>query len=980
MKKAGARFPPRSGQTKDTNQMTTPQSLQNQEEPLSDRERELLESRRQAARRQAMFGRPSENSADQTDDDIGTIIDFALAKMRAHKANELAGDDRKHGVPARLNGGQAPAQGEGAEDDDIHHVPVEGDTAPPLVPDDGDHGQVPEPPVQIEQRAEDSLKFLDDFFGPEKRHLVAIRKRADNTSEIKGRHFPANDRAGQQRFITDHEAAGYDIYFTVNPVKVDLHKKASKDDVAEARCLWVDMDPRKGEPLEEERAAMLALLTTNLPAGIPRPNRVIDSGRGYWGFWSLETPHPVDGKDGQLTTTVESYGQGLEQAFTPFADNCRNIDRIGRLPGTRNSKTGNMARVLHECSHNTPYPVGSFPRASDHKPAETPKDNDKAAIQIDWTKVKKPGWLKSAADLPVDAPRKLKVIIDHRGTLKELSEDLTEAGLINKRYGSWSDVTFALAAAFKHWARYSLEEIAEALMADLPCNRHITDNPDPHRAVERAINRSHDRKPATEGPCEPTIAVPTPERRKRLLGGIYDSATALDLLNSHYMIGKSQQETAIFRITDDNRLVFAPQKQFELEVANIFIQSSEGKHIPAEKFWTENPRRHQRDLVFKPDGTSKSSEYNLWRGFAVEPRKGWQKQRRLLRHILHVICCNDRQKFRYLMKWLAWTVQNPDKAPGTVIVLISRKQGAGKSTLGIAMARIFGEHGDIIDDRETLLGQFNDSIEHKSFILGEEILWAGDHRTTDKFKSRITAPTFKIERKFGSKRDIANKLHIMLTSNHDHAVAAGTSDRRLVVFCVSEKYAQDREWFDPLYADLEDGGYGEFLYLLQNVKLGDWHPRQQLKTAETASQQRMSADSVTHWAQACVEADEVVGDDALPLGERIRSEDLRQSHAWYCKQHGLRAANAEVFGTACTAMFGPKKRISAKQAEGKSRPWGYDVPDGDTWQKKIDERLGIVQTDPPDDHAEGADGSDPETAEPDSPDPQSGTPDWTMRL
>jgi hypothetical protein len=26
----------------------------------------------------------------------------------------------------------------------------------------------------------------------------------------------------------------------------------------------------------------------------------------------------------------------------------------------------------------------------------------------------------------------------------------------------------------------------------------------------------------------------------------------------------------------------------------------------------------------------------------------------------------------------------------------------------------------------------------------------------------------------------------------------------------------------------------------------------------------------------------------------------------------------------------------------KRRPWGYDVPDGDTWQKKIDARLGIT--------------------------------------
>ena len=126
---------------------------------------------------------------------------------------------------------------------------------------------------------------------PEKRHLVAIRKREDHT-QIRGRHFSADDRREQQRFIVEHEAAGYDLYFTVNPVKGELHKKASKDDIAEDRWLWVDMDPRESKPLEEERTAMLALGTTNSSAGTPKPNRVIDSGRGYWLFWKLEIAHP----------------------------------------------------------------------------------------------------------------------------------------------------------------------------------------------------------------------------------------------------------------------------------------------------------------------------------------------------------------------------------------------------------------------------------------------------------------------------------------------------------------------------------------------------------------------------------------------------------------------------------------------------------------------------------------------------------------
>ena len=50
------------------------------------------------------------------------------------------------------------------------------------------------------------------------------------------------------------------------------------------------------------------------------------------------------------------------------------------------------------------------------------------------------------------------------------------------------------------------------------------------------------------------------------------------------------------------------------------------------------------------------------------------------------------------------------------------------------------------------------------------------------------------------------------------------------------------------------------------------------------------------------------------------------------------------FGTACAAMFGPRKRLPAQNnATGnrKRRPWGYHVPEGNEWQEKVDERLGI---------------------------------------
>jgi hypothetical protein len=450
------------------------------------------------------------------------------------------------------------------------------------------------------------------------------------------------------------------------------------------------------------------------------------------------------------------------------------------------------------------------------------------------------------------------------------------------------------------------------------------------------------------------LALP-PAERKPLKGGVYGADEALELLNSHYLIGKTHQETGIFRIKDDGSLAFIPPDQFKLDIGNIFVRPSGGssKPISAEKFWKESPRRHQRGIVFKPGGTTEADEFNLWQGFGVVPRKGRRKMCSIWRHIRKVICRDDKAKFGYLMRWLAWTVQNPDSCPGVVLVLKSRKEGTGKSTLGIIMLKIFGPHGALIDDKDRLLGQFNDWLETVCFVLAEEVLWAGDHRTTDKLKSLITANTIRIERKFGSCRAIPNRLHVIMTTNHDHAVAAGVRDRRYFVLDVDDRHVGDKVYFGRLYQDLNDGGASEFLYLLQNWPLGDWHPRELLKTTEASEQQRMSGDSVSQWSQACINADAIAGGQWMPaLGKRISSEELRDSYAYYCRKQGLRPANEEVFGKACTQMFGQRVRLPAREQwshslgknvvdEKSRRPWGYDVPDGDEWQEKLDARLGI---------------------------------------
>jgi Family of unknown function (DUF5906) len=442
-----------------------------------------------------------------------------------------------------------------------------------------------------------------------------------------------------------------------------------------------------------------------------------------------------------------------------------------------------------------------------------------------------------------------------------------------------------------------------------------------------------------------------PHSRPPLRGGIYPETYAIDLMNRHYFVGRNKEETVICRINDDGSAQLIPSEQFKLEVAHLRVSAS-GRLIPAEKFWKESPDRHERELVFKPGRSAGPHEYNLWRGFSVQLQPGWQKQRRFLRHLRRVICRRDKDKFKYVMRLLAWFVQNPDKHAGVVLVLKSREQGTGKSTVGKVMLDIFGLHGVLVDDKDRLLGRFTDWLETTCFVLAEEILFAGDLKSADKMKSMITGDLLQVERKFGNCRVVQNRLKAIATTNHDHAIAAGVRDRRYVVFDVSNECVGDKDWFDGLYRDLAAGGTSEFLWLLTNLRLGSWHPRMTIKTEETTEQQRMSGDSVSQWSQACIIADAIIGLDqaaygvTLDLGAPVSFSELFKAYTGFCKQGGQRALPSEIFGKACADMFGPRKRLRAlsTSASGtiKRRPWGYHVPKGTKWQEKVDARLGVT--------------------------------------
>ncbi len=182
-----------------------------------------------------------------------------------------------------------------------------------------------------------------------------------------------------------------------------------------------------------------------------------------------------------------------------------------------------------------------------------------------------------------------------------------------------------------------------------------------------------------------------------------------------------------------------------------------------------------------------------------------------------------------------------------------------------------------------------------------------------------------------------NILHSILTTNHDWAVPAGPNARRWFVIEVDESRTFDREYFDALYGDMNDGGYGELLHFLLNVKLGNWHPRNIHRTTELADQQVLSAGSIKQWLLSAAEEDGFTQfDQGKPIGlvELGRDYATQELYGHYCDHRrfaGGRIESDRMFGRTLKKVLGDSAHIQhVKWSKTGSRHPGYYIPDAAT--------------------------------------------------
>ncbi|MDP7221977.1 MAG: bifunctional DNA primase/polymerase [Alphaproteobacteria bacterium] len=253
--------------------------------------------------------------------------------------------------------------------------------------------------------------------------------------------------------------------------------------------------------------------------------------------------------------------------------------------------------------------------------------------------------------------------------------------------------------------------------------------------------------------------------------------------------------------------------------------------------WLEHPKRRQYEkIVFYPGDNVPKDMYNLWQGFAYEPAPG--PVMRIVRHIWLVLAQRDLIAFRYIVRWAAWAVQNPEK-PAEVALVFRGGKGTGKGTFARAIRNLFGQHGLQIFSSQHISGRFNGHLRDCVLLFADEAIAPQSREAESILKGMLTEPVLPIESKGRDIIQARNHLHVIMASNSDWVVPASGDERRFAVFDVSKEKVGDSAWFKDIHDELDNGGYEAMLYYLQNLDLGSWHPRGDIPNNAAINDQRI---------------------------------------------------------------------------------------------------------------------------------------------
>jgi hypothetical protein len=274
------------------------------------------------------------------------------------------------------------------------------------------------------------------------------------------------------------------------------------------------------------------------------------------------------------------------------------------------------------------------------------------------------------------------------------------------------------------------------------------------------------------------------------------------------------------------------------------------RNVHITDYWLYSSNRRQfRTIVFAPGAELDPYIFNMWKGFSVKPVAG--NCSLFLAHLHDVICAKDKKLSSWLMKQLAYWVQNSGE-PGYVAIVFYGGKGWGKNSLVDYYGEIWGQHFITVSNAEHLVGRFNRHLMNCSVCHANESFYAGNHQQESAMKCLITDPTSSIEAKGVDLIQAPNMVHLFISSNRPWIVPASVDERRFAVFNLSDEHAKDFAYFAALHHEKENGGKEALLHYLLNMDLKGFNPRNAPTTDGLHQQMGQSLESAEAFWHECL--------------------------------------------------------------------------------------------------------------------------------
>ncbi|RTL86437.1 MAG: hypothetical protein EKK29_09455 [Hyphomicrobiales bacterium] len=286
------------------------------------------------------------------------------------------------------------------------------------------------------------------------------------------------------------------------------------------------------------------------------------------------------------------------------------------------------------------------------------------------------------------------------------------------------------------------------------------------------------------------------------------------------------------------------------------------KYGPAANAWKNYINRHRyRRIVFTNKTHEPEDSLNLFRGLGVVPKKGDCSL--IVRHIFEVICSGDFDNGMYLIKLIAWQLQNIGKPSRVIVLLKSEQQQVGKGLLvGEVLRPIFGDAFST-SNIKLIIGRFKDHLRGKSLIFLDEALFAGNREGADLIKAFATASFESLEPKGLPPLQLPVAFNFWLCSNHEDAAYIEKFDARYFVLNVSPHRYGGTAYFDAVLDEAKNGGREAFADYLLSLDLSDFNPVGDMPKS-TAAKRAMQWESINPYdsrklLEACAHSRKILG-------------------------------------------------------------------------------------------------------------------------